>query len=306
MCNEVEQNRMNTIYKMIFEMATGNFAFRIPRTGNDDELEGLSILLNWTVEELQESVFHAGFVNPHRSYKHLVESKLVVDENFILKNCNANASSLLGFKDNEVLNVDFRSLLLKESVSLWESASNDMQQNESFSGTLSLEFVCVNNLIIPASCSISRLFGSTDLHISFFSAKVTNMLENSLKAKRILTAEEQRILNYLDVKKTQAVYDHILANTDSAIPTVKELSRLFGTNENKLKSSFRYLFKMTIHQFHNDRRLQRAQFLILNTEISLKTIAVMIGFPTYPSFSRAFKIKFKYSPSDVVRSATIT
>jgi AraC-like DNA-binding protein len=88
---------------------------------------------------------------------------------------------------------------------------------------------------------------------------------------------------------------------DSAMPTLKELSRIFGTNEYKLKNGFKHIFKTTIQQFYNSERLKRAQLLIQYTKIPLKTIAIMTGFSTYPNFSRAFKIKFGYSPSDLQR-----
>jgi AraC-like DNA-binding protein len=305
MDQEINKQRIENIAEMILQIADGNFAYRIPRTGINDKLEGLIVIFNWTAEDLQQSIFHSGFVNPRISYKHIVESILVVDDNCIIKGFNANASSLLGFIDSELLNVDFTTLLLKESVSLWESASNDMQQNESFLMILLLEFLCVNKLIIPASCSISRLYGSTDLHISFFSAKVTNMLKNSLTEKRVLTAEEQKISNYLDVRQTQAVYDYVLAHMDSALPTIKELSRLFGTNQNKLKSSFKHLFNMTINQFYNSERLNRSHILIQQSKMPLQAIANTAGFSYYPNFSRAFKIKFGYSPRDVEKESAI-
>ncbi|MFV5692921.1 helix-turn-helix domain-containing protein [Flavobacterium sp. LT1R49] len=304
MYQEIDQKRMNTVYQMILEMAEGNFAYRIPRTGNEDEVEVVSVLVNWMAEEMKESAFHAGFVNPHHSYQYVVQSTLIVDNKCIIKDFSGNATGLLGFNPKELLELDFTALLTNESISLWETVRNEILQNESYQTIVSLEFVTVEKLVVPASCSISKLRQSTDLVIAFFSAIIETM-KKSTTAKKSFTVEEQKISNYLDVRTTQAVYDYILANMDSPLPTLKELSRLFGTNEYKLKNGFRHLFKMTIQQFYNNERLKRSQLLIQQTKIPLKTIALMAGFSTYPNFSRAFKIKFGHPPTDLKRQTAV-
>jgi len=305
MHQEINQQRIHNISQMLLEMAEGNFAYRIPRTGNDDELEALTVLVNWMAEEMKESVFHAGFINPHFSYQYVVQSTFVLDNKFVIKDFSGNVLDLLGFNSNELLGQDFIEILVKKSVSLLETVMAEILQNESYHTIVSLEFVTSEKLVIPASCTISRIYQSTDVVICLFSAIVDNTMEKSTTINKILTAEEQKSHNYLDVKSTQAVYDYILANMDSTMPTLKELSHLFGTNEYKLKNSFRYLFKMTIHQFYNSERLNRSQLLIKYTKIPLKTIAIMAGFTNYPNFSRAFKIKFGCSPTDIEKQSPI-
>jgi AraC-like DNA-binding protein len=185
------------------------------------------------------------------------------------------------------------------------SAGAEILQNESYRTVVSFELMTSEKLVIPASCTISRIYKSTDVVICLFSTIVDNTMEKWTTAGKIFTAEEQKSHNYLDVKSTQEVYDYILANMDSTMPTLKELSHLFGTNEYKLKNSFRHLFKMTIHQFYNSERLNRSQLLIKYTKIPLKNIAIMAGFTNYPNFSRAFKIKFGCSPTDIEKQSTI-
>jgi AraC-like DNA-binding protein len=305
MDHEIDQHRIDTICQMLLEMAEGNFAYRIPRTGNDDKLEALIVLVNWMAEEMKESIFHTGFTNPHLSYQCVVQSTFIVDNKFIIKDFTSNVPDLFGYTSNDLLEFDFMELLVKESVPLLETIVPKLMQNESFQTIISLELVSVEKLVIPAICSLSRLCESTDIIISFFSVIVEDTMKKASTAKKILTAEEQKIHNYLDVKSTQAVYDYILANIDSTIPTLKELSRIFGTNEYKLKNGFKHVFKTTIQQFYNNERLKRAQLLIQHTKIPLKTIAIMTGFSTYPNFSRAFKIKFGYSPTDLKRQSPV-
>ena len=301
MQQEINQQRIDTICQMLLEIAEGNFAYRIPRTGNDDELEALTVLVNWMAEEMKESVFHGGYVNPHFSYRYIVQSSYILDCNFVIKNFSSDVPNLLGFESDDLLGQDFTGILTKKSSLLWKTVKTEIVQNESFQTTVPLEFSALDKLLIPAYCSISRLWQSTDIIISSFSAIVDDLKGKEPLLREVITAEEQKIHNYLDVKSTQAVYDYILANMDSTMPTLKELSQVFGTNEYKLKNGFRHLFKITIQQFYNNERLKRSQLLIKETKIPLKTIAIMAGFSTYPNFSRAFKIKFGYSPTKMAR-----
>lgn len=305
MDQEINQQRIKNIGQMLMEIAAGNFAYRIPRTDYDDELEGLTLLVNWVAEEMQESVFHGGYINPHFSYRYIIQSSYILDCNFAIKSCSADVPNLLGFESHALLGQDFTGILTKKSSLLWETIKTEMVQNGSYQTTVPLEFVTFDKLLIPVYCSISRLWQSTDIIISSFSAIIDDLMEKETMSSVAVTAEERKIHNYLDLKSTQAVYDYILAHMDSSLPTLKELSRIFGTNEYKLKNGFRHLFKITIQQFYNNERLKRSQLLIKDTKIPLKTIAIMAGFSTYPNFSRAFKIKFGYSPANMARRSSI-
>jgi AraC-like DNA-binding protein len=301
MDQEINQQRIKNIGQMLMEMAAGNFAYRIPRTDYDDELEGLTLLVNWVAEEMQESIFHGGYLNPHYSYRYVIQSSYILDSNFTIKDISADVPSLLGFDCDELLGKDFTEILTKKSALIWKAIKDEIVQHETYQITVLLEFFTFYKLLIPVYCSISSLWQKTEIIISSFSVVIDEVKGKESLLKELFSAEEQKIHNYLDVKSTQAVYDYVLANMDSTLPTLKELSKIFGTNEYKLKNGFRQLFKITIQQFYNNERLKRSQLLIKETKIPLKTIAVMAGFSTYPNFSRAFKIKFGYSPTKMER-----
>jgi AraC-like DNA-binding protein len=301
MNQEINQQRIKNIGQMLLEMAAGNFVYRIPRTGNDDELEGLTVLVNWVAEEMQESIFHSGYINPHYSYRYVVQSSYILDSNFAIKDFSADVPSLLGFESDDLLGKDFIEILTKKSALILKTVKHEIAQHETYQITVPLEFFTLDKLLIPVYCSISSLWQRTDIIISSFSATIDDSSGKKPLLKEVITVEKQKAHNYLDVKSTQAVYDYVLANMDSEMPTLKELSQIFGTNEYKLKNGFRQLFKITIQQFYNNERLKRSQLLIKETKIPLKTIAIMAGFSTYPNFSRAFKIKFGYPPTKMAR-----
>lgn len=102
----------------------------------------------------------------------------------------------------------------------------------------------------------------------------------------------------------QKVQDYILNHLEVPLPSTKELSEMFDTNEFTLKESFRNLLQTSIYQYYNDERLKKAHILIQQTEIPLKQIAFLCGFNNYTNFFKAFKKKFSFSPSEVVRNNT--
>jgi len=58
----------------------------------------------------------------------------------------------------------------------------------------------------------------------------------------------------------QKVQDYILNHLEEPLPTTKELSIMFGTNEFNLKENFRELLKTSIYQYYNDERLKKHTF----------------------------------------------
>jgi AraC-like DNA-binding protein len=77
--------------------------------------------------------------------------------------------------------------------------------------------------------------------------------------------------------------------------TLKELSRKFTINEYKLKKGFKFLFGTTVFDHMNSIRMDKAQQLILETELSISEIADLTGFENRASFDKAFKRHFGYT-----------
>lgn len=98
------------------------------------------------------------------------------------------------------------------------------------------------------------------------------------------------------IQDAQLLSDYILLHLEEPLPTIRALSKMFHTNERKLKEGFRALFNTSIYQFYHVERLKKAQLLILRTDKSLKSIACRCGFNTYHNFSTAFKKHFGQSP----------
>lgn len=59
--------------------------------------------------------------------------------------------------------------------------------------------------------------------------------------------------------------------------TIHLLARHVGTNENKLKISFKIIYKITIHSFVTSIRIEKAKELLEFTDLPVKTIAYKLG-----------------------------
>lgn len=107
------------------------------------------------------------------------------------------------------------------------------------------------------------------------------------------------------IQLIQKVQDYILNHLEAPLPSTKELSEMFETNEFALKEGFRNLLKTSVYQFYNDERLKKAQILIQQTQLPLKQISFLCGFNNYTNFFKAFKKKFGFSPSEVIGTDNI-
>lgn len=75
------------------------------------------------------------------------------------------------------------------------------------------------------------------------------------------------------------------------------LSRAVGLPRYHLIRLFRQVFRVTPYQYFLTCRIQKAQYLLRNSDLSITEVALSCGFPSIVTFSRAFKSITKYSPS---------
>lgn len=296
------QERIVALHRMLFEMARGNFSNRIPLSSYDDELETLVVLVNMVAEEMRESIFHAGYVNPHNSYRFITQANLVLDKLLNIKSFNPSLLTMLGYESSELSNQSLGAFLTPDSLEKLDFVKEAFHDTISNQTMIPLQFLTKDQLIFNADCSITKLFDRDELILSF----VVSVSQNAnflLELKNADESERHPNSRKSDALLIQRVYDYILAHLEEPLPSLKELSKLFGTNEYKLKDGFRHFFKTSIYKFYTVERLKRAYLMIQQTTIPLKNIAIMNGFTDYPNFSKSFKKQFGISPNEIARTA---
>mgnify|MGYP002780683998 CR=1 FL=1 len=81
-------------------------------------------------------------------------------------------------------------------------------------------------------------------------------------------------------------------------PSLLELARLVGLNDNALKRGFRRVFGTTVFGYLHDYRLEQAQQLLASGEMKVTEVASAIGFESRSYFSIAFRKKFGMNPKE--------
>ena len=95
--------------------------------------------------------------------------------------------------------------------------------------------------------------------------------------------------------KVAQVQDYIRQNYARPI-TNRELAEQVGYHEYYLNRIFTAATGQSLHGYLLGVRLNRAGWLILNTDLELQTISEQVGFSSYPHFSAAFKQAYGLSP----------
>lgn len=114
-------------------------------------------------------------------------------------------------------------------------------------------------------------------------------------------SRKQTVLRKRDIELVIEAKNLLLQNLIDP-PTIKDLARLTGTNENKLKNGFRILYKSSVNKVLQDERLRKAQLLIAEDLHSIKEIARMVGYNHPGHFSSRFKDRFGVLPSDYLKT----
>jgi AraC-like DNA-binding protein len=293
--NQKTQQRIKAIYQMLFEMATGNLAYRIIITDQNDDVGKLSEVLNNLARQLHDIILRSGHVNPHYSYQNLIQTTFILDHNFIISNFNTHVPEAFYYKSHELFKADFGKFIAPQSFSIWNEKRIEASLNNNYHSTVQLIFITANNKLLPSFCTISRLHYSDKIVISSITTILQELLSDVTHSIKIAPEKHS------EAAVIQNLYDYILNHLEEPLPTLKELAVLFNTNEYKLKLGFRELFKTSIYNFYHEERLKRAHLMIRQTKIPLKEIAIMNGFNTYLNFYKAFRKRFKYTPSDVDR-----
>ncbi|MEH1835000.1 MAG: AraC family transcriptional regulator [Nostoc sp.] len=90
----------------------------------------------------------------------------------------------------------------------------------------------------------------------------------------------------------------ILQRTLEHPPSLLELARLVGLNDFKLKHGFRHLFGTTVFGYLQTCRMQQAQQLLGDRNLSIAEVAHCVGYASPSQFCHAFKRHVGMTPSN--------
>jgi AraC family transcriptional regulator, transcriptional activator of the genes for pyochelin and ferripyochelin receptors len=112
--------------------------------------------------------------------------------------------------------------------------------------------------------------------------------------------KSQITLRPYDIEKIHEAHDYLISNLDNPC-TLIELAHKVGINDFKLKKGFKQIFGTTVYESLIDARMEKAKYLLLETETAIEQIAYTTGYKNLSSFITAFKKKMGYSPGSYKR-----
>lgn len=284
------QERVRRIYEMLFEMAQGNFSFKIPISDSGDDLDKISMTLNEVSIKLNSVIEHLGSDVHKYIFKSVLEPLIVIEDESVIKSFRPYLPFQLGYDHNSFNKLNFLKIVAPESRDLYNYVKDNLSNEYSIVKKFKLIFIGKDKQELHFYCTMERHSPGNNIIVS----SVSNLFEltNGLNINR---KQQDATFTIHDV------YDYIINNFDKPLPSTIELGSMFKMNEFKLKYEFRNTFQTSIYQLYTDVRLRFAHSQIENSTISITAIASLSGYTTYLSFYRAFCKKYNCSPSEILR-----
>jgi len=135
--------------------------------------------------------------------------------------------------------------------------------------------------------------GST--RILFLKSQITELLSHFLA---LIASTPISTIKQQDREKLYQAKEILNQNIEQP-PSLSELSKLIGLNNNKLKRSFKELFGVPVFKYLQNERLNKAHEILRSSDTSIQEAAWLVGYESLSSFSNAFLKKFGFRPSQL-------
>jgi len=134
-----------------------------------------------------------------------------------------------------------------------------------------------------------------NIRLMFLKTQVTELLSHFFA---FLASNTKESITYEDRSKLFLAKE-IMENNISNPPTLTELSKTIGLNNNKLKRNFKQLFGVPVFKFLQEERLNKAYDILSAGKENVQEVAWFVGYESLSSFSNAFQRKFGVRPNEI-------
>lgn len=141
----------------------------------------------------------------------------------------------------------------------------------------------------------------------FIQAKALELLSLQLKQYEEHSHSTNGIykLKPYDLDRILLAEQILLENLQQA-PTILELAKRCGINQQKLKRGFKIVFHKTVNQYLREARLEASRSLLLQGTFSIKEVAAQVGYSNASHFARRFKERYGILPKNVLRTENLS
>ncbi|SEW52790.1 AraC family transcriptional regulator [Chitinophaga arvensicola] len=133
------------------------------------------------------------------------------------------------------------------------------------------------------------------------------IFDNKMAGLMLLQLEQAQVKKHLpsfttaeDLEKLEAARNLLILH-HHAPPSLQQLARKVGINDNKLKKGFREVYHNTVMGYLTDYKMGLALEMLSSGEHSISDVCYQLGYKSVAHFSRLFKKKCNMNPSQVKR-----
>lgn len=139
----------------------------------------------------------------------------------------------------------------------------------------------------------------------YLEAKVLELL--ALQLAQLSKSRSDTIETTLKSKSIDRIYHarNILLQRLENPPSISELTQQVGLGDRTLRRGFRELFGTTVIGYLNQKRIEQAQQLLREGNLSVSEVANVVGYSHLGHFSAAFKRQFGITPSECLAGKKI-
>lgn len=195
--------------------------------------------------------------------------------------------------DSELHGVDIK---LKELLCLFEEMDLPLHQGK-------------HNLNIGEHLkALERRAHSNDLSSLLHFEGISNLIlaeQIDKFFKEVSNQENQTTLTQRELKGIDELSDFI-RNYPEIQHSVKDLCERVGISSAKLQEGFKFMHNQTVSNFIRNVRLEKAEYLIRQSELNISEIVYSIGLTSRSYFCKIFKQKYERSPKEYRKKANFT
>ncbi|GAB4372120.1 MAG: AraC family transcriptional regulator [Elainellaceae cyanobacterium] len=120
-------------------------------------------------------------------------------------------------------------------------------------------------------------------------------IEQSIQSNSALKHQDKTVLRSSDIDCIYQAKEILLTNWQNP-PSLTDLARQSGLNDYKLKAGFREVFGTTVFGYLHLYRMEQAQRLLSQKQMSIREVGLQLGYSNPRCFADAFKKQFGITP----------
>ncbi len=185
------------------------------------------------------------------------------------------------------LNPDFSIGLLKDFMA-FKTRKSQIDENNLFFKNL---FLKILGAAKNTKIDLKDFYDKVQSLLSSFFLSLNADLCNFLESEKVKISKDE-ITRLIAVRK--------LLDTDLPTPSFNSLTKIALMSGTSLKTKFKKMYGITVFEYLQKMRMQRAKILLLTHKYSVKEIGHRLGYSNLSNFAIAFKKEFNQLPHELL------